>query len=215
MWQYYSSELAQRAQNIDKFDAITSTTLNKNIWHLMRSWSVEISAVDWQSSARHINQGPRRSPYSAREKLSPATYWGQLISAWSQASREVKKQRASHLPAYTTKRTLVETFSVFGHKTRNELAHVFNSHSRQGDENTFFAKHNGVIHQQWLRSTIPQMTLSAVSDCGRCYAWECRQEIGCWKGTWLKSSRMKCRVIMLFICCWSKYLATSKLWSEK
>ncbi len=60
-----------------------------------------------------------------------------------------------------------------------------------GKETTkrFFPKHNGVIHQQWLCSNNPQMTLSAVSDWGRCYAWECRQEIGFRKRTWLERSR--------------------------
>ncbi len=77
---------------------------------------------------------------SVREKLSPATYWSQLISALSWASCEVKKQRAGHLLAYTTKRTFVEKNSAYGRKTRNKLAHVFNSRSRRGNDKIFFRK---------------------------------------------------------------------------
>ncbi len=38
-----------------------------------------------------------------------------------------------------------------------------------------------------------------------------QQEIGFWKGTWLERSRLKCRVVVLFIYCWSKNLKTIKL----
>ncbi len=123
--------------------------------------------------------------------------------------------KLGHLPAYTTKRKFVKTFSVLKNKTINELAHVFNSHSREGVDKTFFKKRKEVIHQQWLCSKSPQMTLSVVSDRRRFYVWECGKEIGFWKGTWLEQSTMKSRVIVLFIYHWSKNLATSKLWSEK
>ncbi len=56
-----------------------------------------------------------------------------------------------------------------------------------------------------------QMTPSAVSDRRRCYAWKGQQEIGFQKGTWLERSRMKCRIVVLFIYCWSKNLITIKL----
>ncbi len=74
----------------------------------------------------------------------------------------------------------------------------------------FFAKHNGVIHQQWLCSNGHQITLSTVSDRRRCYALEDQQEIGFWKWTWLERSRLKYMVVVLFIYCWSKNLITIK-----
>ncbi len=94
---------------------------------------------------------------------------------------------------------------------RNEIAHAFNSPSRRRNDKTFSAKLNGVIHQQWLCSNGHQMTLSAVSDRSRCYAWEGQQEIGFRKGTSLERSTMKCRIVVLFIYCWSKNLTTFKL----
>ncbi len=55
------------------------------------------------------------------------------------------------------------------------------------------------------------MSLSAVFDRRKGYALDDQQEIGFWKGSWLERSRMECRVVVLFIYCWSKNLITIKL----
>ncbi len=77
-------------------------------------------------------------------------------------------------PACVHNKTLfLWNFSVFGRKTRNELAYVIYSRSRQGAAKRFSQNH-GVIHLRWLCSNGHQRTLSVVSDWWRCNARQCR-----------------------------------------
>ncbi len=96
----------------------------------------------------------------------------------------------------------VQTFTVLGRKTGNELAKAFNSRSRQGDGSSFFQNH-GVIHLQRLCSYGHQMALSVVSNRSLCTARQCRQDVGLQMVT---RSRIKVSTVILFIYCWSKYV---------
>ncbi len=83
------------------------------------------------------------------------------------------------------------------------------------DDKTFFSQKNGVIQQQRLCSNRHQVTLTPISDNGRCFAWVFQQELGLRKGTWLPRSRIELLTVIPFIYCWSNNLATIKLCSKE